>query len=815
MSLGDSLDDFPFEGTKRWYLDNLMNDDGQTPEQFNRAFNFSLEPDEALDFELEPAMYTGNSAFTKRHTTPDFGMSPISPSFHPARSAHPVSTSPKRAETYPSIIAGLNIARSKKLIDNLLSKFDPETTPPSSESGSEPSDTRNVAQSLQVNSITDLGCDEWPVPTFFLDNISPPPGELDRSDNLIPEDPVGSTKPFGNIQSKVIEDNETNDYCSMSEDVDSVPPLNSSFGSKSGPYFKVSYSDSGIGSSTIVGSSYRHTLSKRGGGSSRDSQAKGSVMFDKASVSASTTAGIYQQVAAKLGPLTSAASSTAGSVETPRILSETALKTMKTIILEPILKNNKFHDFWDICRMAGEQMESGQIGSLRDLEKFLFHKASNIKNNQAYNNFCKEFLNHVRESLKYMPQNELLRPYDRPYDTGYFLDTLAPFLKSTMQSTVFEFSQEEENPESDRWLDSMASQLPQPEKRVAEADTAHGSPVKRFKPNRPGLLNSMAVTQGYPNDGSDNLSALSDSATQEMMTTISGIPDPMGPLTVPGSNMKPVSSNQYSKNKTRHRGRAQQVKEQQMFPCVWPCCSYPPFTRACDLTKHEKTHTRPYKCKVETCKYATEGFPTEKERDRHGQDKHSLETPAFHCRYPPPASTNLGGRATVNSIWRRLTDISNGAKRQSLSPSSPEGQESPMGASPRQQQFVTQPPAMASHYSTTDLQDSMNHGFCQAGRDFTTFEGLFRSIQNENTGSQDTFMFGGNQEHPNSTVSFGHQAFIPQGPAEVLPYPDDMDPRYVHFPPMPDENIDPSLQMMDVNIGGRMNLNLDDTYTEL
>lgn len=106
-----------------------------------------------------------------------------------------------------------------------------------------------------------------------------------------------------------------------------------------------------------------------GGISSRDPQAKG------ASASASMSAVRYQQAAAKFGPLTSAASSTAGSVETARTLSETALKTMKTIILEPILKDSRFQAFWDICRMAGEHMESGQIGSLRDIEKFVCHKA--------------------------------------------------------------------------------------------------------------------------------------------------------------------------------------------------------------------------------------------------------------------------------------------------------------------------------------------------------------------------------------------------------------------------------------------------------
>jgi hypothetical protein len=47
------------------------------------------------------------------------------------------------------------------------------------------------------------------------------------------------------------------------------------------------------------------------------------------------------------------------------------------------------------------------------------------------------------------------------------------------------------------------------------------------------------------------------------------------------------------------------------------------FKRPCDLTKHEKTHSRPWKCENEECKYHTLGWPTEKERDRHMNDKHS------------------------------------------------------------------------------------------------------------------------------------------------------------------------------------------------
>lgn len=59
------------------------------------------------------------------------------------------------------------------------------------------------------------------------------------------------------------------------------------------------------------------------------------------------------------------------------------------------------------------------------------------------------------------------------------------------------------------------------------------------------------------------------------------------------------------------------------------------FKRPCDLTKHEKTHSRPWKCSEPTCKYAQTGWPTEKERDRHVNDKHS-ETPNFYkCQFQP------------------------------------------------------------------------------------------------------------------------------------------------------------------------------------
>ncbi|ROW12747.1 hypothetical protein VMCG_00662 [Cytospora schulzeri] len=58
------------------------------------------------------------------------------------------------------------------------------------------------------------------------------------------------------------------------------------------------------------------------------------------------------------------------------------------------------------------------------------------------------------------------------------------------------------------------------------------------------------------------------------------------------------------------------------------------YARTCDLNKHLKTHIRPFKCPVQECRYHTFGWPTEKELDRHYNDKHSTEPRVVSCLWP-------------------------------------------------------------------------------------------------------------------------------------------------------------------------------------
>lgn len=72
---------------------------------------------------------------------------------------------------------------------------------------------------------------------------------------------------------------------------------------------------------------------------------------------------------------------------------------------------------------------------------------------------------------------------------------------------------------------------------------------------------------------------------------------------------------------------------------VCPMCNKQ-YSRHCDLNKHLKTHSRSYKCPVEGCRYNSFGWPTEKELERHHNDKHSAAPKVFSCWYQPCAYTS-------------------------------------------------------------------------------------------------------------------------------------------------------------------------------
>ncbi|KAH7351162.1 hypothetical protein BKA65DRAFT_593972 [Rhexocercosporidium sp. MPI-PUGE-AT-0058] len=82
------------------------------------------------------------------------------------------------------------------------------------------------------------------------------------------------------------------------------------------------------------------------------------------------------------------------------------------------------------------------------------------------------------------------------------------------------------------------------------------------------------------------------------------------------------------------RKRSTSAAELPPQKCKEPGCDKE-FKRPSYLTKHEKQHSRPWKCPVESCKYHAFGWPTEEELNRHNNEKHSSDAPVFECHYKP------------------------------------------------------------------------------------------------------------------------------------------------------------------------------------
>ncbi|EPE07258.1 c2h2 transcription factor [Ophiostoma piceae UAMH 11346] len=81
------------------------------------------------------------------------------------------------------------------------------------------------------------------------------------------------------------------------------------------------------------------------------------------------------------------------------------------------------------------------------------------------------------------------------------------------------------------------------------------------------------------------------------------------------------------------------------------------FNRRCDLNRHNKTHERPFKCQSEGCEYQTRGFPTDQERKRHLNDRHS-DAPVIYdctwegCNYSSKRESNLKQHKEKAHDWK-------------------------------------------------------------------------------------------------------------------------------------------------------------------
>ncbi|KAL9099647.1 MAG: hypothetical protein Q9163_004888 [Psora crenata] len=275
-------------------------------------------------------------------------------------------------------------------------------------------------------------------------------------------------------------------------------------------------------------------------------------------------------------------------------LSAYACRQIQKYLIVPILQEETLKDFHPLVTGIPLRVGRKEVTCLRDLEKVLLWLAPRFSESRSsFIRFCETSIQCLHTTVEYLNDSDQRRPSDRPYTNGYFLD--------------------------------LTEQVRQYAVMISAA------------------RERMAAGRAWPGD---------EETTDSKVSLEGGIGQTGRPAElVRTSNGRSVSlrtGEEIDLEAQRARGwESQETKEDVLLSMarrrktaaekVVQRCSEcdKEFKRPCDLNKHEKTHTRPWKCNEPSCKYSQYGWPTEKERDRHVNDKHSMAPSMFKCQFYP------------------------------------------------------------------------------------------------------------------------------------------------------------------------------------
>ncbi|KAK0103364.1 copper-binding transcription factor [Cadophora gregata] len=344
------------------------------------------------------------------------------------------------------------------------------------------------------------------------------------------------------------------------------------------------YSDSGLGSS--IGST--------SGKKAADTQPT-SVSDDHCAKSIVTASAITRSAAAH--------SSTIESL--PR-LSARASNRIHEHILKPLLAKSSLKDFHPIVKDCPRRIHGKEIVCLRDLEKTLIFMApERAKTAALYLDFCLTSIRCIQATVEFLSDREQIRPHDRPYTNGYFVDLVDQIKQYAQQ--VQAAKEKEEKGEKIGEMDPESTD----EVRLHGGLTKNGRPAELVRVKKNGK--AISVATGLPVDIEE---------------------DSKDAMRFKRSLSEEAEEDESILRSMARRKRSASAAELAPKRCREPGCDKE-FKRPCDLTKHEKTHSRPWKCPEESCKYHEYGWPTEKEMDRHHNDKHSSAPPLYECHFKP------------------------------------------------------------------------------------------------------------------------------------------------------------------------------------
>jgi uncharacterized C2H2 Zn-finger protein len=340
--------------------------------------------------------------------------------------------------------------------------------------------------------------------------------------------------------------------------------------------------------------------------------------------------------------------SAASSMKGTPGLSQRATNRIREHVLRPLLANDTLKDFHPIVRDCPRRIHEKEIVCLRDLEKTLVfmapvsHSPDDVRGGVAhayarlkeraktaalYLEFCLTSIYCIQATVDFLSDREQTRPSDRPYTSGYFVD-LVDQIKQYAQQVQAAKEKAAEGAEPDEA--SPKSCVPPPSPALGRPRSVHLLTPRRTDEIK---LHGGLTKNGRP---AELVRVREDGRVVSLAT---GLPvdadeESKGALQMKRSLSQEREDDEAILRSMARRKRSASASELAPKRCSAPGCDKE-FKRPCDLTKHEKTHSRPWKCPVPSCKYHEYGWPTEKEMDRHHNDKHSAAPALFECHYKP------------------------------------------------------------------------------------------------------------------------------------------------------------------------------------
>jgi len=320
-------------------------------------------------------------------------------------------------------------------------------------------------------------------------------------------------------------------------------------------------------------------------------------------------------------------------------LSAFAEQQIHKFIINPILRESSLKEFYPLIRDLPSRIDTREIKTLRDLEKTLIFLAPVSSSDDlssradtylhsviqdfsrspaAYRSFCEASIRCLHLTVDAVHESDQCLPSDRPYNTGYFIDLVEQIRR---YATILAATREKQ--ERGEELDEMDA-TPYVSSRQADtaASIANANTINRE--------DRIELHGGVSHNGKAGF--LTVTRDGKNFTNLANNQPVPAEEAAAMSAKRPIETSIDDDGARRSMARRKKDAPILTYYCQHSGCGKK-FKRPCDLTKHDKTHDRPFKCPELDCKYHEKGWPTEKECDRHYNDKHSDAPKLYSCEF--------------------------------------------------------------------------------------------------------------------------------------------------------------------------------------